>query len=61
MNFVRKTILIIFISLFYSGQVSSAKLPLDNLFWNIKDAKTIDELFIVSSFEYGEELSFLIK
>ena len=61
MNFVRKTILIIFISLFYSGQVSSAKLPLDNLFWNIKDAKTIDELFIVASFEDGEETSFLIK
>ena len=41
MNFVKKTILIIFISFLYTGQVSSSKLPLDNLFWNIKDAKII--------------------
>ena len=40
MNFVKKTLLIIFLSLFYTGQVSSSKLPLDNLFWDIKDAKT---------------------
>ena len=61
MNFVKKTILIIFISFLYTGQVSSSKLPLDNLFWNIKDAKIIDELFIVASFEDGEETSFLIR
>ena len=61
MNFVKKTILIIFISFLYIGQVSSSKLPLDNLFWNIKDAKIIDELFIVASFEDGEETSFLIR
>jgi hypothetical protein len=61
MNFVKKTLLIIFLSLFYTGQVSSSKLPLDNLFWNIKDAKIIDELFIVASFEDGEETSFLIR
>ena len=61
MNFVKKTILIIFLSLFYTGQVSSSKLPLDNLFWNIKDPKIIDELFIVASFEDGEETSFLIR
>ena len=61
MNFVKKTILIIFISFLYTGQVSSSKLPLDNLFWNIKDAKIMDELFIVASFEDGEETSFLIR
>ena len=61
MSFVKKTLLIIFLSLFYTGQVSSSKLPLDNLFWNIKDAKIIDELFIVASFEDGEETSFLIR
>ena len=61
MNFVKKTLLIIFLSLFYTGQVSSSKLPLDNLFWNIKDAKIIDELFIVASFEDGKETSFLIR
>ena len=61
MNFVKKTLLIIFLSLLYAGQVSSSKLPLDNLFWNIKDAKIIDELFIVASFEDGEETSFLIR
>ena len=61
MNFVKKILLIIFLSLFYTGQVSSSKLPLDNLFWNIKDAKIIDELFIVASFEDGEETSFLIR
>ena len=61
MNFVKKTILIIFISFLYTGQVSSSKLPLDNLFWNINDAKIIDELFIVASFEDGEETSFLIR
>ena len=61
MNFVNKTLLIILLSLFYTGQVSSSKLPLDNLFWNIKDAKIIDELFIVASFEDGEETSFLIR
>ena len=61
MNFVKKTILIIFISFLYTGQVSSSKLPLDNLFWNIKDARIIDELFIVASFEDGEETSFLIR
>lgn len=61
MSFVKKTISIIFISFLYTGQVSSSKLPLDNLFWNIKDAKIIDELFIVASFEDGEETSFLIR
>ena len=61
MSFVKKTLLIISLSLFYTGQVSSSKLPLDNLFWNIKDAKIIDELFIVASFEDGEETSFLIR
>ena len=61
MNFVKKTILIIFISFLYTGQVFSSKLPLDNLFWNIKYAKIIDELFIVASFEDGEETSFLIR
>jgi len=61
MKIIKGIFLIIFISLVSAGPALPTKLSLDNLFWNIKDPKTVKELFIVASFVDGDETSFLIR